>query len=276
MNAPYQTIRLDRNGGAVAEVVLNNPDRLNTMAPLFFEEIRRAFREIEDDKNIRVAVLWAEGRMFTAGLDLKAAMETIGSNQPTGSSKARDNKTLLDRIKRLQDCVSAPERCNKPVLAAIHGRCIGGGVDLVSACDIRLCTADADFAIHETKIAIVADLGTLQRIGRIVGRGIAREMAFTGKPIGAERALRLGLVNEVYPDKDSLLAAARAMAKEIAENSPLAVQGSKVVLNYSDDHTIEEGLDFVAQWNASFLQSHDLREAILAFVEKRKPVFTGE
>ncbi len=272
---PYTLIRLDRDGGPVAELVLNNPEKLNTMSPVFFEEIRRAFGEIETDHNVRVVVLWAEGRLFSAGLDLKSAMGDL-AGAPRGGSKARDNLNLLERIKKLQDCVSSAEKCGKPVIAAIHGHCIGGGVDLTTACDIRLCSQDATFAIHETKIAIVADLGTLQRIARIVGKGMAREMAFTGKRIGAERALRCGLVNEVYPDKESLLAGARALAGEIAANSPLAVQGTKVVLNYSEQHTIDEGLDFVAQWNASFLHSRDLAEAITAFMEKRAPVFKGE
>ncbi|MBI3737260.1 crotonase/enoyl-CoA hydratase family protein [Candidatus Sumerlaeota bacterium] len=276
MEMSYTTIRLERDGGPVAEVVLNNPDKLNAMSPEFFEEIHRAFLAIEEDRTIRAAVVWAEGRLFTAGLDLKSAAESLLTGKGNGSSKARSNLQLLDHIKKLQACFSAIESCPKPVIAAVHGHCIGGGVDLSCACDIRLCTSDAAFSIHETKIAIVADLGTLQRISRIVGRGVAREMAFTGKRIGAYRALRCGFVNEVYPDKESLLAGARELAKEIAVNSPLAVQGAKIVLNYSDQHTIEEGLDFVAQWNASFLHSHDLTEAVAAFLQKRAPVFKGE
>ena len=155
------------------------------------------------------------------------------------------------------------------------GHCIGGGVDLTTACDIRLCTKDATFAIHETKIAIVADVGTLQRITGIVGKGMAREMAYTGKRLTADRALRCGFVNEVYEDKEQLLEGAREMAAEIAANSPLAVQGTKAVLQYSEEHTTQEGLEYVAQWNTSFLQSEDLKEAINAFMEKRKPEFHG-
>ncbi len=276
MDKPFTTIRLDRDGGPVAEIVLNRPDQLNSMTPEFFEEIGRAMKIIGDDPTLRAAVLWAEGRLFTAGLDLKAAMATLLTNKPGANSKARSNLDLLEHIKQLQKYFSAIESCPKPVIAAIHGHCIGGGVDLTTACDIRVCTADATFSIQETKIAIVADLGTLQRISRVVGRGIAREMAFTGRRLSAQRALRCGLVNEVYPDKESLLAGARELAKEIAANSPLAVQGTKTVLNYSEEHTIEEGLDFVAQWNASFLHSHDLTEAVTAFLQKRPPVFKGE
>ena len=186
------------------------------------------------------------------------------------------NDKLYRNIRRLQDCFSAIETCRKPVIAAIHGHCVGGGVDLTTACDIRVCTEDATFGIHETKIAIVADVGTLQRITALVGKGFAREMAYTGKRVTAERARQVGLVNDVYPDKESMLEAARAMAAEIAENSPLAVQGVKQVLRYSEEHTTDEGLEYVAQWNASRLHTKDLIEAMAAFTEKRKPQFKGE
>jgi len=260
--------------------VLANPGGLNAMKRSFFFEIRRAFEEIAADRSVRVAVLWAEGRLFTAGLDLKEAMSGVlggnaGGNGATASAATR-NQRLYREIRTLQDCFSEIERCPKPVIAAIHGKCIGGGVDLVTACDIRLCSADASFSIYETKIAIVADVGTLQRITPIVGKGIAREMAYTGRFLGAERALSSGLVNSVYPDKDALLTAARELADEIAANSPLAVQGAKTVLNYSEQHTIEEGLDHVAQWNAASIMSNDLAEAVSAFVEKRQPEFKGD
>ena len=275
MSEAYTVIRLDRRGD-VAEVVLNNPDRLNAMAPIFCEEIRRVFEEIDNDPEIRVAILWAEGRLFTAGLDLKASAGTLSASPSNGSgSMVNQNYAFYRHVRELQACFSAPEKCRKPVIAAVHGHCIGGGVDLTTACDIRLCTEDATFAIHETKIAIVADVGTLQRITAIVGKGVAREMAYTGKRLPAERALHCGLVNAPYPDKDALLDGARAMAAEIAANSPLAVMGTKAVLQYSEERTIEEGLEYVAQWNSSFLRSNDLIEAMQAFVEKRTPEFKG-
>ena len=274
MSTTYTVIRVDRNG-PIAEVVLDNPERLNAMAPVFFTEIRQAFEEIDADPEIRVAILWAEGRLFTAGLDLKAALEgVLGGNLGNGSV-VTNNLDMYKTIHDLQDAMSAAEKCRKPVIAAVHGHCIGGGVDLTTACDIRLCTKDATFAIHETKIAIVADVGTLQRITNVAGRGMAREMAYTGKRLTADRALRCGLVNEVYDDKEKLLEGAREMAAEIAANSPLAVQGTKAVLNYSDEHTTEEGLEYVAQWNSAFLHSEDLKEAITAFIEKRQPEFHG-
>jgi len=163
-----------------------------------------------------------------------------------------------------------------PVIAAIHGYCIGGGVDLVSACDVRLCDNLAKFSVRETKVAIVADLGSLQRLPKIIGAGHLAEMAYTGKDIDAPRALAIGLVNAVYGNSDEVLAGARALALEIAQNSPLAVQGTKAVLAANDGRSVDEGLEFVARWNTMYLQSNDLREAMMAFMEKRPPVFTGD
>lgn len=270
----YTVIRLERNEH-IAEVILNNPERLNAMGANFFTEIRQAFEEIDADDNIRTAILWAEGRMFTAGLDLKNSILGTLNNAQDKASLGFRNEQFYRGIRQIQDCFTAVERCRKPVIAAVHGHCIGGGVDLTTACDIRLCTADATFAIHETKVAIVADLGTLQRLTGIVGKGFAREMAFTGKRIPAARALQFGMVSDVYETKDALLNAARAMAAEIAANSPLVVQGVKQVLQFSEEHSIQEGLEYVAQWNAARIQTADLLEAMTAFQEKRTPTFTG-
>jgi len=273
----YTTIRIDRHQH-VAEVVLNTPARLNAMSMKFFYEIKQAFQTLDLDPEVRAIVVWAEGKLFTAGLDLKeAATGVLGGGAGTGgSSAAARNYSLYRTIKDLQECFTAIVDCRKPVIAAVHNKCIGGGLDLITACDVRLCAADASFSIYETKIAIVADVGTLQRITPIVGKGMAREMAFTGRFIPAERARSCGLVNEVYPDKDALLSAARAMAAEIAANAPMAVQGVKAVLNYSEEHPTADGLEYVAQWNASFVQSNDVAEAVSAFLEKRPPTFRGD
>jgi enoyl-CoA hydratase len=278
MATPYTTIRIERRGH-VAEVVLNTPDRLNAMSIKFFHEIKAAFEQLDLDLDVRAVVIWAEGRLFTAGLDLKeAASGILGGNAGNGGGRSMGarNYAFYRTIKELQDCFTAIAQCRKPVIAAIHSKCIGGGVDLITACDIRLCSADASFSIYETKIAIVADVGTLQRITPIVGKGMAREMALTGRFIPADRALACGLVNEVHADKNALLAGARAMADEIAANSPLAVQGVKAVLDYSDEHSTAEGLEYVAQWNSSFVQTNDVTEAVSAFIEKRPPVFKGD
>ena len=273
--ADYTVIRIDRNKN-VAEIVLDSPERLNAMAPAFFAEIRQAYQEIDADDSVRVAIVWAEGRHFTAGLDLKAAMSNSAVGGNGEKSQAQKNQDTYRLVKDWQDCFTWAEKCKKPIIAAVHGHCIGGGVDLTTACDIRLCTKEATFAIHETKIAIVADVGTLQRITNVAGKGMAREMAYTGARLGAERAYHCGLVNMVYDDKEALLAGARAMAQEIAANSPATVQGTKQVLNFSDEHPLEEGLDYIARYNSAFLHTDDMREAMQAFIEKRKPVFTGK
>jgi enoyl-CoA hydratase len=267
-------LRIDRHA-SVAEVVLDNPARLNAFDPEFFRELRAAFQKLRDDESVAVILIWAEGRIFSPGLNLNEAMGLIPELSACASEAAR-NRRLYEIIREYQASISEVRRSPKPVLAAIHGMCLGGGLDLATACDIRLCSADALFSIQETKLAMVADLGTLQRIGRICGRGFVREMAFSGAMIPAERALSMGLVNQVHPDKAALLEAARAMAREIARNSTFVVQGIKQVLEYSETHSEEDGLDYVAHWNTSFFLSRDLGEALRSFAEKREPRFTGE
>jgi enoyl-CoA hydratase len=177
----------------------------------------------------------------------------------------------------MQDAVTSIGLLAIPVIAAVHGYCIGGGVDLISACDIRLCAGDARFSVRETKVAIVADLGTLQRLPRIVNAGHVAELAYSGKDIDADRAAAIGLVNGVHGESaDGVVQAAIELANEIAANSPLAVQGTKAVLAANDGRTVAEGLEFVAKWSTMYLQSNDLREAMTAFLEKRPPVFNGD
>jgi enoyl-CoA hydratase len=189
---------------------------------------------------------------------------------------AADRAKLLDTIQTMQAAVTRVQTCRKPVIAAVRGWCIGGGLDLIAACDIRLCSADARFSLREARIAIVADIGSLQRLPHIIGEGNTRELAFTAKDIDAQRALRIGLVNEVFDGAEALEDAARAMAREIAANAPLAVQGAKRVLNESQGKPIAEGLTYVALWNAAYVHTSDLTEAISAFIEKRPPRFTGK
>ena len=178
-------------------------------------------------------------------------------------------------IRRLQAAIDAVARCVKPVIAAVHGWCIGGGLDLASACDLRLCSADARFSLREVKVAMVADIGSLQRLPAIIGEGHTRELAFTGRDLDAARALRIGLVNEVYPTPEALFAAAGQLASEIAGNPPLVVSGIKQVLNAETEARAQRGLAYVAAWNAAFLPSEDLQEAFAAFAERRAPDFKG-
>jgi enoyl-CoA hydratase len=260
---------------AVAEIVMKGPGRGNAMGPAFWEELPTVLDELGDDPEVRVIIIRGAGDQFSWGLDLMSMMSQLAPHM-TGEQRAGNRTRLWDMIRELQAAIDAVEDCKKPVIAAVHGWCIGGGVDLITACDIRLCSTDASFSVREVKLAIVADLGSLQRLPHIIGQGNTRELALTGGNVDAERALRMGLVNEVYSSPQALFECAREMAQEIAKNPPLTVQGIKEVLNHSRGRTVEDGLEYVAVWNAAFLQSNDLEEAISAFAEKREPHFTGD
>ncbi|MCB9568231.1 MAG: crotonase/enoyl-CoA hydratase family protein [Myxococcales bacterium] len=264
----YETIAVAKQG-PITTLTL----RERTMRGIFFAEIGEAFGAIADDPEVRAVIVEGEGKCFTYGLDLPDAAQTMGDAFAGGGAATRTE--LWRTIHRLQRAFNAIEECPVPVIAAVHGWCIGGGVDLICAADLRLASADARFSVRETKIAIVADLGTLQRLPRIVGPGHARELAFTGKDIPAARAATIGLVNDVLPDHDALRAAARALAEEIAANPPLTVRGTKEVMRFSEGKDPREGLAYVAAWNSAFLASEDLGEAVSAFFGKRPPSFKG-
>lgn len=255
--------------GYIATVTLQVP----TMAPEFFREVREAFDSLARMPELRAVVLRSTAKAFSYGLDLRAAMTELGPHLAGGLAGQRAQ--LHELIRELQDCFTAVARCPVPTIAAVHGRCIGGGLDLVTACDMRLASADANFSLRETKIAIVADLGSLQRLPLIVGKGHAREMAFTGRDVDAAEAERIGLCNRTLPDRDALHTAAAELAAEIASNAPLTVRGVKDVLDYGEDKSVDDGLRYVAAWNSAFLASADLGEAMAAFAAKREPEFKG-
>lgn len=261
--------------GAVATLWLDSPDRRNAMGPDLWADLPAAMNAIAENDDVRVVVIAAKGTAFTVGLDLKTMGGTLFGGDSNDSAAAGNKKFYRD-VHRLQAAITAVADCPKPVIAAVHGYCIGGGIDLITACDIRLATADATFSVRETRMALVADLGTLQRLPKIISQGHVAELAYSGKDITAERARQIGLVNDVYPDVATLRTATAALVAEIAANSPLAVQGSKAVLRAGEGRTVAEALDYVALWNTSFLKSHDLREAVTAFLEKRAPTFKGE
>jgi enoyl-CoA hydratase/carnithine racemase len=261
--------RLEKEG-AIAWLVLNRPEKRNAMTLEFFEGLSAHFAAFDQDPDVRVVIMRAEGQSFTAGIDLFG----LGTLLKGEGASFREN--LKRKIIQLQEGMNALEKCRKPVIAAAHSHCIGGGVDLLSACDIRMATRDAVFAIRETKIAIIADLGTLQRLPHIVGHGYFRELALTGRNFSAEEALKMGFITHLCEDRDSLYERARKVATEVAECSPLAVQGVKEVINYSRDQGVYPGLEYVAQKNAALLPSEDLMEAFKAFVEKRPAQFKGK
>ncbi len=271
MQSDVLTVERD---GPVATLWLDSPARRNAMGPGFWTDLPLAMAELDEDRGVRAVVLAARGPHFTAGLDLAAMAGQLIGDGEAASSAARAGG-FHRAVTRLQGSITSVERCSKPVVAAVHGVCIGAGVDLITACDIRLCSADATFSVRETRLAMVADVGTLQRLPRIVGRGHAAELALTGRDVGAGRAAEIGLVNDVLADLDSLHAAATALAAEIAANAPLAVQGTKHVLRACEDLSVDAGLDYVAVWNAAFLHSDDLNEAMAAYFEKRPPQFRG-
>ncbi len=267
---PLTTLRLELANG-VLDVCLNRPDKSNALDDALWFELRSAFDWADAEPAVRAVVLSGEGRHFCAGIDL----DMLGGilQRIADADEARRREKLRRLILDLQDCLTSLERCRKPVLAAIHGACLGGGVDLVACCDMRYVSADAHFAVREIDLGIVADVGTLQRLPRLIPEGLARELAYTGRTLGADEAVRCGLANAVHPDRDALLAAVRGIARQIATKSPLAVRGTKEMLNYSRDNSVADGLNQVATWNAAMLISADLDEALAAAGEMRTPRF---
>lgn len=271
MNSDVFTVE---HTGHVATVWMDRPEKHNAMGKPFWADLPGVMTELDADDNVRVIVIAGRGPSFTVGLDLVEFGGEIVSG--SSGSPASAAKKQLAMIKSMQHTMTAVADCTKPVIAAIHNYCLGGGIDLITAADIRLASADAVFSIRETKIAIVADVGTLQRLPKIVTAGHMAELTYTGKDITAARAAEIGLVNHVYADQGALMAATYEMAEEIAANSPLVVQGAKHILRKGEDLTTTEALDYVALYNTSFLRSSDLGEAMAAFMQKRPPEYTGE
>lgn len=255
----------------IADIRLNRPVRSNAINDVMWQEIRQAFEWVDSTPKIRVAILSGEGKNFCAGIDLTML---AGIQQRIAyADSARSRETLRRLILNLQDCLSSIERCRKPVLAAIQGACVGGALDVVTCCDMRYLAPDAVFSIKEIDIGMVADVGTLQRLPRLIGEGMARELAYTGRKVDAEEARQLGLANRVFGSIAELNAGVRNIAESIAKKSPLAIRGSKEILNYSRDHSIADGLIYVATWNSAALLSADLQESMQAQKENRQPCF---
>jgi enoyl-CoA hydratase len=259
-----------KQDGHIVWLTLNRPGKLNAMGFAFFKGLPENIEKFNKNHDIRTIIINAEGKDFTAGLDLTEAGSMIGQ----GSADSRD--ALKEKILELQESINFIERCRKPVIAAVHGHCIGGGVDLLCACDIRIASKDAIFSIRETRIGIIADLGTLQRLPHIIGGGRFRELALTGRDFTADEALKIGFITKVCEDRGELEKEAEKIALSIAENPPLTVQGVKDIILFSRDNGIYPGLKYVAQKNSAALPSEDLIEAVGAFMEKRKPVFKGK
>ncbi|MBW2713571.1 MAG: crotonase/enoyl-CoA hydratase family protein, partial [Deltaproteobacteria bacterium] len=248
----------------------------NALGAAFFEALPQRLQELGEDPNIRVVLLAARGRDFSVGLDLgflaEAMKQGAGEEEKAGVAH---RLALREEVMRIQRAITSIEKCPKPVIALVQGYCLGGGLDVITACDFRLASSEAILSIRETRMAIVSDLGTLQRLPALVSPGQARQLAYTGEDISAERAREIGLVNQVFATPEELHEGGLSIARKIVSNSPLAVQGSKAVLQYCQGKTVEDGLDYVATWNAAFIESEDLKEGVSAFFEKRSPKFKG-
>ncbi|MDP6012082.1 MAG: crotonase/enoyl-CoA hydratase family protein [Alphaproteobacteria bacterium] len=278
---PYETLTLTVKDH-VAHIRLNRPEALNTMILPFWRDMVAVFDAVDSDAAVRAAIISSTGRHFTAGLELSVMESFADCEGDAGRRGERLRRSVLD----MQKSFSVIDRCRIPVIAAVQGACIGGGVDLISACDIRLCSADAYFRIQEINIGMAADVGTLQRLPHLMPAGLVRELAYTGRPLSAEEAHAVGLVNSVHDDAEVLLAAAMEMGADIAAKSPLAITGTKQMLNYARDHSIDDGLNHIATWQAAMIQTEDVARQIKAnaaktqaefddFLETRKPATKG-
>lgn len=236
--------------------------------------LAKIFNKLSADPSVRAIVLSGAGeKAFTAGLDVKAASEGVLSSE-TGTDPARKAAHLRRHISEFQDCITAVERCEKPIIVALHGFSLGLAIDLSTATDVRLCSRDSRFAVKEVDIGIAADIGTLSRLPKVVGNyGWVKEVALTAREFGAEEALRVGFVNAVYDSRDATVAAALKLANLMASKSPVAVQGTKEILNYSRDHSVQDGLRYTSVWNSAALQTQDLSAALLSGIQKRVPTF---
>jgi len=259
-----------KSDGGVVTVTMSRGDQLNTMVPEFWDELPALIGEIDAAGEARVLVLASTGRHFSAGMDL--AVFSRGGLKPDASeSVIRSN--MRANVLHLQETFSALEKARLPVLAAIQGGCIGGAVDMVTACDLRYATQDAFFCIQEINIGMTADVGTLQRLPGLIPEGVCRELAYTGRRMPADEAKAVGLVNEVFADHEALLEGVHAVAQTVASKPPVAIQGTKVSLNYARDHSTADALEHIATWQAGMFQPSDMAEAFAAKAEDRDPEF---
>lgn len=271
MTTTYQSLAIDEDDG-VLTVSLLGPGKGNAMGPEFWEELPAAMDEIGQMPTVRCLVFRGSGDHFSYGLDVARMMPRLAS-MTTGSPMADERRKLMDQIRFMQSGFLKMHQSPRPVIAAVHGWCIGGGLNMIAAADIRLCSRDAKFSLREAKLAITPDIGGLQFLPHIIGQGFTREMAFTGNDYDAAFAERIGLVNHVYDTPEALFDAAKTLARQIADNPAPAVQGAKEVLNYGIGKDLDDGMQYVAVWNSSQMQSVEFSEAMQATLERRKAEF---
>jgi len=255
----------------IAHLSINRPKKANSLNLEAWEELGKAFKHFDENENVRVVILSGIGKNFSGGMDLEVLMN-LQSFQSI-KCEGRKREKLSDHIRFLQNCINAIEACRKPVIAGIHGACIGGAIDIIAACDLRYASTDAYFSIKEIDLGMVADLGTLQRLPKFMPLPIVSELAFTGRQFNGSQAKQFGLINDCFENKEQLNASVLKTAQVIASKSPLSIRGTKQMLLYARDHQVSESLDAMIQWNASYILSTDLLEAFSSTMEKRKPVF---
>jgi enoyl-CoA hydratase/carnithine racemase len=255
----------------VARIELNRPEKANAMERAMWHELRSAMQWVDGEAAARVAVISGAGKHFCAGIDLSLLADIQAGVADADGARSREKLRLL--ILDLQETFTAIERCRKPVIAEIHGACVGAGIDLVTACDMRYCSTDAFFSVKEIDVGMTADVGTLQRLPGLIGDGMARELAYTGRKVTGEAAQAMRLVNQCYATREQLAAGVAEISASIAAKSPLAIRGCKEMITYARDHSVSDGLNYIATWNAAMLMSDDLKEAMLAAQQKRAPVF---
>ena len=259
--------------GPVAHVVMNRPEKRNNMIPAFWRELPQLIEAIDNDAAARVIVLSSTGPHFCGGID--TAMFGAGDDKAKADphAKRQAGARFIDTVKRMQHTFNALEQCRLPVLVAVQGGCIGGGVDLITAADMRYATRDAFITIYETKIGMTADVGTFPRIVKLMPEGLVRELAYTGRRMPADEAAAHGLINRVFDTQEEMLATVMEIARDIAANAPLAVHGCKRAISFARDHNTQDGLDWIGMWNASMLQPEEIQEAMAARGEKRPADF---
>ncbi|XP_066933116.1 delta(3,5)-Delta(2,4)-dienoyl-CoA isomerase, mitochondrial-like [Clytia hemisphaerica] len=268
----FETLNVVKPAENVLHVEMNRPNKRNAMNQQFFKDMTKCFTQIADDPHARVVVLSGSGKLFTAGLDV---MSFASSLMPTPDGDVgRKAFSMRKMIKEIQDSLTVIEKCPQPVIAAVHSACVGGGVDMICACDIRMSTDDAWFQIKEVDLALAADIGTLQRMPKLMGsHSLIRELAYTARPMYADEAQRNGFVGRVFKDKEEMMKSAFRLAKQIASKSPIAVQTTKLQLNYARDHGVDEGLDYIASWNMGLLQTQDMLKAAQATMQNETASF---
>uniref|UniRef100_A0A0N4ZHS5 Delta(3,5)-Delta(2,4)-dienoyl-CoA isomerase, mitochondrial n=1 Tax=Parastrongyloides trichosuri TaxID=131310 RepID=A0A0N4ZHS5_PARTI len=269
MNKTFSLIKLERFPNYVTHIQLNRPQKFNALNMIIWKEIGDVFKILANDENTRVIVLSGNGKHFCSGIDLFDIQKAFSNSEMNDLDSARRGRRLRNHILELQSHFNSIEECLKPVIVVTHGFCLGAGIDMITACDIRLSTNDVTFSVKEVDIGMAADVGTLNRLPKIVGNeGWVKEICFTGRNFDSNEALKNGFVNEVHQDKNACLKRAFQIANLIGSKSPVAVQGTKAVLNYARDHSVKESLEYVANWNASQLNTDDLIESIAAFISK--------